>query len=160
MENDQEVNLPPTPSKGGDHDEKFPLSEGAWGSASENHYHYNKNLKLKARKLRNKSTIAEATLWKYVLRASGLGYPFRRQRPIENYIVDFVCLPLKLIIEVDSITHSYEEVASKDQIRDQRLKGLGFTVIRIPDEAILSDVDRVRNYLLEEIKKIQSPSID
>ncbi|MEO9485716.1 MAG: histidinol dehydrogenase [Ekhidna sp.] len=96
----------------------------------------------------------EATLWKYVLRASGLGYPFKRQRPIDNYIVDFVSLPLKLIIEVDGITHSYEDVATKDEIRQKALENLGFTIIRIPDDAILSNIDRVKNYLLEEIKNL------
>ncbi len=146
--------LPPTLSKGGvSENNQFPLSEGVRGR-KEKYSHYNKTLKNKARKLRNESTIAEATLWKHVLRASGLGIPFRRQRPIGNYIVDFVSLPLKLVIEVDGITHSYEEVSTKDKIKDVELKKLGFTVIRIPDDAILSNVDRVRNYLTEEIKNL------
>ncbi|WP_436515163.1 histidinol dehydrogenase [Ekhidna sp. To15] len=129
-----------------------PPLEGA-GGRKDNH-HYNKKLKNKARKLRNDSTIAEATLWKYVLKASSLGYPFRRQRPIGQYIVDFVSLPLKLVIEVDGITHSYEDVVAKDETKQKTLEDLGFTLIRIPDDAILSNVDRVRNYLLEEIKNL------
>ncbi|MEM6831921.1 MAG: DUF559 domain-containing protein [Bacteroidota bacterium] len=116
--------------------------------------YYNKNLKDKARDLRNNSTLAEGMLWKYVLRASGLGYPFRRQRPIGKYIVDFVCLPLKLIIEVDGITHSYEEVSKKDKVREKKLKELGFILIRIPDDAIPSNIDRVKNYLIKEINSL------
>lgn len=133
-----------------DNQKQFPLTEGARGRNS----FYNKNLKEKAKKLRNDSTIAEATLWKYVLRASELGYPFRRQRPIGNYIVDFVSLPLKLIIEVDGITHSYEETVKKDEIRQKNLEDLGFRVVRIADDAILSNVDRVRNHLLDIIKDL------
>ncbi|MEQ9468551.1 MAG: histidinol dehydrogenase [Ekhidna sp.] len=152
--------LPPTPSRGGDSAGQFPLPEGARGrrdsTSSKEHSFYNKNLKSKARKLRNEATIAEATLWKYVLRASGLGYPFRRQRPIGNYIADFVSLPLKLVIEVDGISHSYEEVAKKDESRQADLENLGFKVIRIPDDAILSNVDHVRNYLIEIIENLHS----
>lgn len=129
-----------------------PLEVG--GGRNTTNFYYNKDLKEKARKLRNDGTIAEATLWKFVLRASGLGYPFKRQRPIRNYIVDFVCLPLMLIIEVDGINHSYEEVHKKDEVRQKELEDLGFTVVRIPDEAILANIDRVRNYLLEVIKDL------
>lgn len=68
-----------------------------------NNNYYNPKHKFLARKLRSKMTKAEACLWKYGLRASKQGVPFRRQRPIDQYIADFVCLPLKLIIEVDGI---------------------------------------------------------
>jgi len=133
---------------------EIPPLEGVRGRKVEKNHFYNKNLKEKARKLRNESTLAEGTLWKYVLRASGLGYPFKRQRPIGRYIVDFVSMPLKLIVEVDGITHSYEEVSEKDESRQNELEELGFRMIRIPDDAILSNVDRVRNYLLEEIDNL------
>lgn len=147
--------LPLTPSQRGKKAQKPPPLEGAgWRDNSQDHY--NKKLKDKARYLRNNSTIAESTLWKYALKASGLGYPFRRQRPIGNYIVDFVSLPLNLIIEVDGVTHSYEEVSAKDELKSKELEKLGFKVIRIPDDAILANVDRVRNYLLEEIKNLTS----
>ena len=71
---------------------------------------YNKNLQPFANKLRKQMTKAEACLWKYVLRASYLkGYPFRRQRPVLNYIADFICMELMLVIEVDGITHHWEK---------------------------------------------------
>lgn len=101
-------------------------------------------------------TKAEACLWKYVLRAKLLnGYPFRRQRSIDQYIVDFVCLPLKLVIEVDGITHTYGEVANNDAIREQRLEELGFVVIRYTDEEVLTDISSVRESILGAIEKIQ-----
>ena len=56
-------------------------------------------------------TKAEACLWKYVLRAGKMkSFQFRRQRPVLNYIADFMCKELMLIIEVDGITDSWEDV--------------------------------------------------
>ncbi|MEP0985407.1 histidinol dehydrogenase [Ekhidna sp.] len=147
-------NLLLTPSERGNDTLSTPPLEGDGGRKDEKFHHYNKNLKTKARKLRNEATKAEAILWKHVLRASGIGYPFRRQRPIDNYIVDFVSIPLKLIIEIDGITHSYEDTAENDDIRQRKLEGLGYKVIRIPDDAILSNVDRVRNYLKEILENL------
>lgn len=73
---------------------------------------YNKNLQPFANRLRKEMTKAEACLWKYVLRAKQLkGYQFRRQRPILKYIADFVCLELMLIIEIDGISHHWEETS-------------------------------------------------
>lgn len=64
--------------------------------------YYNKNLKEYARKLRNNSTLAKVILWNKLLKKRQLrGYQFLRQRPIDNYIVDFFSKDLKLIIELD-----------------------------------------------------------
>jgi very-short-patch-repair endonuclease len=69
-------------------------------------YKYNRKLQPFANKLRNEMTKAEACLWKYVLKAGQLkGYQFRRQRAVLDYIADFMCMDLMLIIEVDGITH-------------------------------------------------------
>ncbi len=107
-----------------------------------NHHNYNKNLKLFARENRNNATKSEACLWKYVLGSSQmLGYSFRRQRPIGNYIVDFVCLPINLIIEVDGYTH--EDDDQKDNIRDQNLQKLGFTTLRFSSWEVLNRIEDV-----------------
>ena len=80
-------------------------------ASKSNNYHYNPLLKQFASKLRNDGTKAEACLWKYVLRAKKFkGYQFRPQRPLLNYIADFMCPELMLIIEVDGITHCDEDV--------------------------------------------------
>ncbi len=100
-------------------------------------------------------TKAEACLWKYVLRAKMLnGYQFRRQRPIGNYITDFVCLKLKLIIEVDGVTHEHGEVANEDAVRQTRLEELGFTVIRFTDDEVLTQINRVRESILGTIEDL------
>ena len=62
----------------------------------ENHLLYNKNLQPFANKNRKQMTKAEACLWKYVLRGKQMGYFFNRQRPVLNYIADFMCKELNL----------------------------------------------------------------
>ena len=91
------------------------------------------------------------------------GYGFRRQRPVLNYIADFMCKELLLIIEVDGITHHFEETIARDKIRQQNLENAGFTVIRFSDEEVLQNIENVRQqilYLVEllEQKQILPPS--
>lgn len=118
------------------------------------HHFYNKNLQKFAHQNRSAMTKAEACLWKYALsRRQMLGYPFRRQRSIENYIVDFVCLPLKLVIEVDGYSHQIPENEIQDRLRQQRLEALGFTVVRFKDKEILNQINMVREQIEGCIKK-------
>jgi very-short-patch-repair endonuclease len=106
--------------------------------------YYNKDLQLFANNLRSSMTKAEACLWKYALRARIMkGYSFRRQRPIMNYIVDFACLELKLIIEVDGYTHSLDETIQKDCIKQKTLEEAGYHVIRFSDSEVLKDIRNV-----------------
>ncbi len=102
-------------------------------------------------------TKSEACLWKYLLRAGQLqGYKFRRQRPVLNYIADFMCPELMLIIELDGITHLNEEVARKDEIRQQALESVGFTVLRFHDEEVLRDIRNVERVLESFIENFES----
>ena len=113
-----------------------------------NNYHYNKRLRPLASKLRKNMTKAEACLWKYILRAGKLeNYKFRRQRPVLNYIADFMCLDLMLIIEVDGISHWDEETIDKDEIRQKDLEQIGFTVIRFDDDEVINDIENVERVL-------------
>lgn len=100
-------------------------------------------------------TKAEACLWKYVLRAGGvMGFTFRRQRPVLDYIADFMCKELMLIIEVDGVTNSYEEVAERDHKRQHRLEQAGFKVLRFSDEAVLTQINRVVRAIEDEVREI------
>lgn len=121
-----------------------------------NHLLYNKSLQPFANENRKQMTKAEACLWKYALRAKQMGYTFNRQRPVLNYIADFMCKELKLIIEVDSYTHLLEDVIKNDFIRQQRLENEGFKIIRFRDEEVLKEINRVRDVIqitIEELKK-------
>ena len=83
---------------------------------NKNNLYYNKALQPQANELRKNMTKAEACLWKFVLKAKKLrGYQFRRQRPVLNYIADFMCKELMLIIEVDGYTHTLEETIKNCQ---------------------------------------------
>ncbi len=106
-------------------------------------------------------TKAEACLWKYVLRARMLkGYQFRRQRPVLNFIADFMCKELSLIIEVDGITHTWEETVEKDKIKTKALEEAGFTLLRFTDEDVLESINSVVAELeqwIEEYEKTNPP---
>lgn len=129
-------------------------------ASRQNNYYYNKLLKEKANYLRNNATKAEACLWKYVLKANGLGFSFKRQRPILNYIVDFVSTDLMLVIEVDGITHTYESSTFNDKIREEHLEAIGFKVLRFTDEEVLTGIDRVRNTIIAWIDTQDAPPPD
>ena len=119
-----------------------------------NNYHYNKRLQPYANRLRKNMTKGEACLWKYVLRARNMkGYTFRRQRPILNYIADFVCLDLRLVIEVDGITHETEKAAERDRQKDRDLEAVGFTVLRFSNWEILNRIDDVSGIILRWVEE-------
>ncbi|HLR76969.1 MAG TPA: endonuclease domain-containing protein [Balneolaceae bacterium] len=106
------------------------------------HKGYNKKLKELARKLRNNSTPAEIRLWSELLRGRKMkGYQFLRQRAILNYIADFMCKELELIIEVDGNTHEQKEQWENDKVRQQELEVMGFTVLRFTDEQVMNQLD-------------------
>ena len=121
---------------------------------SENFYLYNRDLKSRARNLRSNMTKSEACLWKYVLQGRRLrGIQFRRQRPVMNYIADFMSKELMLIIEVDGITHTYEEVALNDAKRQEVLESAGFKFLRFTDEEVLTDINGLRRKLEDWIEE-------
>lgn len=117
---------------------------------------YNKRLQSFAHENRYEMTKAEACIWKYILSAKKTGYTFNRQRPILNFIVDFMCKELKLIIEVDGYSHYLDEVIIKDERKQKALEDLGYTVIRFRDADILNQIDRVRIAISNCIEQIKS----
>ena len=118
-----------------------------------NHF-YNKNLQPNANRLRKGMTKAEACLWKYVVRAGKMkGYGFRRQRPVLNYIADFICKELMLIVEVDGSIHELEEVRKNDEQRQKALEKAGFTVLRFTNHEVLTNIQWVQSCLEEWIEK-------
>jgi very-short-patch-repair endonuclease len=102
---------------------------------------YNPKLKEYARKLRKNSTFTEIMLWNYLKGEQMKGFDFDRQRPIDNYIVDFYCKDLQLAIEVDGESHYGNEKADKE--RENRLSKLGVTVLRFDDMEIVYELDVV-----------------
>lgn len=119
-----------------------------------NNFHYNKKLAPLAKANRKNMTKSAACMWKYVLgNKQMLGYQFRRERPILNFLADFVCLELLLIIEVDGITHQSDEAIIKDNNRDEKLREIGFTVLRFNSWEVLNRSIDVFIFIREWIEK-------
>ncbi len=127
--------------------------------ASKSNLHcYNKELRSFANDLRHNSTKAEACIWKYVLRVRQMrGFQFRRQRPVLDFIADFMCKELMLIVEVDGITHTYPEVIEQDRIKQRELERVGFTVLRFSDDEVLTDINGVYEVISEWINQSGIP---
>ncbi len=102
----------------------------------------------RARLLRRQSTDAEKFLWHYLRDRRLGGFKFRRQVPIEPYIVDFLCLESRLIIEVDGGQH--DEQQQYDLQRTGYLANKGYRVIRFWNNQVLNDTDEV----LEKIRTV------
>ena len=107
-------------------------------------------MKLLARKLRKESTDAERVLWKHLRNRQLAGHKFRRQEIIGNYIVDFLCLEAKLIIEVDGSQHM--EQMNYDNERTEYLQSLGHKVIRFWNHEVLNNTEAVLEKIYHELK--------
>ena len=96
----------------------------------------------KAQKLRKNLTEAERKLWRYLrLRQLG-GHKFRRQHPLGSYIVDFVCLGKRVVIEVDGGQH--QEQVMYDQQRTAWLEQQGFRILRSWDNEVMQNIEAVK----------------
>jgi very-short-patch-repair endonuclease len=112
-----------------------------------------KELKSFRSSLRNRSTSAEAALWK-ILKSKNLdGRKFRRQYSIDSYIVDFCCPSEKLIIELDGDHHGEYFKIQKDENRDKYLENLGFTVLRFENRFVFQDSEFIKNEIRKVINK-------
>jgi very-short-patch-repair endonuclease len=105
------------------------------------HLPYNPELVERAKELRKQMTIAEKKLWNDYLKA----FPLRvlRQRPIDQFIVDFYCPALKLVVEVDGESHFTDEAQVRDQVRTHILEGYGLTVMRFTNQQVLHKFEGV-----------------
>ena len=108
---------------------------------------YNKNLKEFSRDLRSHSTLSEILLWQKLRASQFREYAFNRQKPLGNYIVDFYCLKLDLVIEVDGNSHFFEESVVEDQERQKVIERMGVNFLRFSD----LEVKRSMPSVLEEI---------
>jgi very-short-patch-repair endonuclease len=118
---------------------------------------YNPKLKEFAKKLRQNMTFSEVKLWNELKNGQMMGYDFDRQRPIGNYIVDFYCKDLQLVLEVDGITHEDEKVIQKDEIRQNELEELGVSFLRFDALLVVNKVEaavrEIRNWILAHEEK-------
>ena len=107
-------------------------------------------LKEFARKNRREMTDAERWLWEHLRTIPEVR--FRRQHPIGDYIVDFVCLKLNLVIEVDGAYHNEPQQQHEDAVRSQFLRERGFNILRFTNEEVLYGTDAVIQSIDEQIR--------
>ncbi len=129
-----------------------PLEGGGRGWGKTASHKISKEIQNNAIELRNNATKQEKKLWQY-LNKSQLGYKFRRQQPIDRYIVDFFCSELRLIIELDGGHHNEEKNKDYDKERTKFLNKLGYKVIRIWN----NDIDKNIEGVIEYIKRNLTP---
>jgi very-short-patch-repair endonuclease len=99
------------------------------------------HIKQRARRMRKEMTDAERAVWMKVRGKQLLGYGFRRQHPIGNFIVDFVCIERGIIVELDGGQHS--EQSEYDAQRTAWLEGQGYRVLRFWNHEALTELDAV-----------------
>ena len=102
---------------------------------------YNPILKDKARKLRKNSTLSEVLLWNRIKRRQLRDYQFLRQKPVDNFIVDFFCKRLNLVIEIDGDSHIANEKSDVD--RQKKIESLGISFLRFSDSEVKNNIDGV-----------------
>ncbi|MCR9253102.1 MAG: endonuclease domain-containing protein [bacterium] len=121
---------------------------------SELHKGTSKTLFQLAKENRKNPTEAESKLWRVLRDNRFEGYKFRRQHPMSNYILDFYCHQLKIVVEVDGGYHQKTDQKKYDESRDEYLMELGIEVIRFTNDRVLKDLDEVMRELSEFINTI------
>ncbi|MCX6147720.1 MAG: DUF559 domain-containing protein [Candidatus Kapabacteria bacterium] len=114
---------------------------------------YNPKLNERAKELRRNMTKAEKKIWFNLLR--GLPYTFQRQKILDNYIVDFYCSKLQLVIEIDGDSHFSNDAIEYDKIRTTILEGYGLQVIRYTNREIDENFDFVCNEILGIVENVK-----
>jgi very-short-patch-repair endonuclease len=105
--------------------------------------------KRRARKLRREPSEAERRLWQALRQRQLAGYRFRRQHPLGRYVLDFVCLEARLVIEVDGGQHSEQQ--TYDQARTAWLAAQGFRVLRFWNHEVLNNLEAVKASIWETL---------
>ncbi|MDV3456759.1 endonuclease domain-containing protein [Sphingomonas sp. HF-S4] len=100
-----------------------------------------------ARQLRRRMTLPEVLLWQ-ALRTCPAGLRFPRQHPAGRYVLDFFCPAYKLAVEVDGEVHARGDQPQRDSTRDDWLYKRGVRVLRIPAQAVLSDLEAVVRHIV------------
>ena len=112
-----------------------------------------------AKALRANPTHAEMVMWS-CLKNKPLGCKFRRQHPIADYIADFYCHELKMIIEVDGNIHAEQEVIIKDSERQNYLEEKGLCFFRFTNDEVEKQMEtvikKIESYIVDHSKRVQN----
>lgn len=111
-----------------------------------------KDLKKYSQNLKKNTTQSENYLWYFLRNRRLKKYKFRRQYVIPPYIVDFVCLKKKIIIELDGGQHNHNKHQTYDEKRTEFLKSAGYQVIRFWNEEIFKNPDEVLGVIFDNLE--------
>jgi very-short-patch-repair endonuclease len=121
----------------------------------ETRHRFNPIILQHAREMRHPQTPAEATLWQR-LRNRNLEFKFRRQHPIERFIIDFYCAEVKLCIEIDGGSHLEQEQQEYDSARTEVLESIGCRVIRFTNSDVRYNINAVAQGILDICSELKS----
>jgi very-short-patch-repair endonuclease len=135
-----------------------PFKEGRGGLTMYEKLGFTKTIPLR-RKLRRDPTPAEKLFWSKVANRTFYGLKFVKQHGIGNYIVDFCCRSLNLIIEIDGDSHFTPEGLKSDQVRTKHLESFGYKIIRYNNLEVLNNIDGVFEDLKRQIDLLPTSSL-
>ncbi len=118
-------------------------------------YGANKKIFLRAVELRKNMTLAEETLWNILNNKKIFKARWKRQHPIDIFIVDFYCHKYKLVVEVDGEIHLDEEVKERDDGREHDIEKLGIKILRFTNREVFEETEVVKSRILYEISTLQ-----
>ena len=87
-----------------------------------------------------------------------MGYAFRRQYPVLNYIADFYCKQLNLVVEIDGNSHFSADAQERDAERDRQMRAIGLNVIRVNDGEVRKDAERIASCIIDQAIEVERES--
>ena len=108
----------------------------------------------RAQSLRQRGGMVEDRVWARLRGGAVDGWKIRRQPPVGPYVVDFACMPLRLVIEIDGGVHGRDDVVLRDRLRQQAIEALGWTVVRFTNDQALAEPERIDAAIREQAKAL------
>jgi len=119
---------------------------------------YNRQYQKRLRqRLRNSATAAERVLWSRLKHSQLLGFKFRRQQGIAQYVVDFYCPACKLAVEIDGATHSTAREIQRDRIRQRYIESFGVHFLRFTNEDVYENLEWVIKVIAKDLQESDHP---
>ena len=112
-----------------------------------------------ARAMRAEQTPAEQKLWWCVRSRRLAGFKFRRQHPVDRYVVDLYCAECRLVVELDGPSHHQEHQKKYDANRTADLERAGCTVVRIPNREVHENIDGVLKFLFDHCERLAAATV-
>ncbi len=100
---------------------------------------------------------AEVLLWRHLSRKQMLGYKFRRQHGVDQFVIDFYCPKLRLAVEIDGPSHAEQEAVEYDKMRQSYIEGLGIRFLRFQNDEIYGDLEGVLQTIDTKIRALTTP---